>query len=404
MTRFFIGLTFICITFCFYGVYLAHFELQAVNPSFKSNISAFNDYKGVLNVHTELSSGSSSANFVNHSAKLAELDFIFFTDLNIFNNPTTTEAYNSDLLSFNAGKYSYLDSRLIHYSFSQSPLGSNLGEAQVRLADILSQKVGSNKDDLTILAHPYKAGFTWRGELPSGLDGIEILNLRSLINRSWEESKLSTLWSFVIYPFNPKLAFIRLYKEPKEELRLWDEYTPHRPLNGYAGTEASARAIPITNVFLKFPSYKRSFEFMSNHVVSRSELTGSYQSDKTKIYSALKTGQFYVALDTLGDPQGFEVVLQEKENEYLMGSIVRLDKDLLLKVKMPEGMNYDFEVILYRNGNNIAKSSEKISYFKINDVGAYRVQVKVAAELPIPDAKKWISWIYTNPFYITDSK
>lgn len=405
MTRFFIGLTFICITFCFYGVYLAHFNLETVNPSLDNAISSsLNDYRGVMNVHTELSSGSSSSSFVAMSARMAELNFIFFTDVNIFGTPTITESYQSDLITFNAGKFSYLDSRFIHYSLSQTPLGGNLGEAQMKLADLLSQKVGNNKDDLTILAHPFKAGFNWKGPLPTGLDGIEILNLRSLINRSWEESKLSTLWSFIIYPFNAELAFIRLYREPNEEIRLWDEYTSQRPLNGYAGTEASARAIPFSDVIIRFPSYKRSFEFMSNHIVLRSELTGNFNSDKIKVYNALKSGHFYVALDTLGETKGFSAVITSNDKDYIMGEQVPLTKDTALKVSLPEGMRYNYEVILYRNGQAIGRSSEQTSLFKINEEGSYRIQVRVLANLPIPDAKKWISWIYTNPFYLKAKK
>ncbi|UXR65811.1 hypothetical protein EZJ49_06060 [Bdellovibrio bacteriovorus] len=181
-------LSFLLVTFCLYGFYLNQYDFAVVPTQISSEHSRnLYDYKGVMNVHTDLSSGSAPASFVITSAKLANLDFVFFTDYNIFNVPTTFESYHGNLLVFNAGKYSYLDSRLLYYSLNQDRIGSNLGDAQVKLSDLLSQKTGASKDTLTILAHPYKAGFSWSGEIPSGLDGFELVNLKSLINRAWEE-------------------------------------------------------------------------------------------------------------------------------------------------------------------------------------------------------------------------
>lgn len=306
-------ISFLLVTYFLYGFYINQYEVSVIPPQItREHSRLLNDYKGVMNVHTDLSSGSATSSFVITSAKLANLDFLMFTDLNIFNMPTTFESYHGNLLVFSAGKYSYLDSRLIYYSLNQESIGNNLGDAQVKLADLLSQKTGASKDTLTILTHPYKAGYSWNGEIPSGLDGFELLNMKSLVNRAWEESKISTIWSLAIYPFNPRLSFIRLYTEPTDEIALLDKLSQHRRIVVYAGTEASARVIPLANYFIRFPSYKRSFEFMSNHILLKSELTGSFNSDRVKVFNALKNGNFYMALDMLGDPKGFIATLEEE--------------------------------------------------------------------------------------------
>lgn len=393
--------SFLLVTFFMYGFYLNQYELAVVPSQITSQHSRnLYDYKGVLNVHTDLSSGSAPASFVITSAKLANLDFVFFTDLNIFNIPTTFESYHGNLLVFNAGKYSYLDSRLLYYSNIQESIGNNLGDAQVKLADLLSQKTGANKDTLTILAHPYKAGYSWSGEIPSGLDGFELLNLKSLMNRAWEQSKISTIWSLLIYPFNPRLAFIRLYTEPTDEIALLDKLSQQRKVVVYAGTEASARAIPLANYLIRFPSYKRSFEFMSNHVLLKSELTGSFNSDRNKVFNAMKSGSFYIALDTLGDPKGFSATIEDEGRSYMMGSEVRLSKNMSLKVSLPSTPQAFFEILILRNGQIQARVNQAEAVFPIIEPGAYRVQVRVSPMLPLPDAKKWITWIYTNPFYV----
>lgn len=397
-----VTLSFFLITYFLYGFYINQYETFTIPPKIgKDHTKNLNDYKGVLNVHTDLSSGSASAGFVISSAKMANLDFVLFTDLNIFDLATAFEAYHGDLLVLSGGKYSYLDSRLIYHSLKQESIGKNLGEAQVKLADLLSQKTGASKDSLTILTHPYKAGYSWTGEIPTGLDGFELLNLKSLLNRAWEESKISTAWSLLIYPFNPRLSFMRLYTEPKEEIALLDKLSQERKVVVYAGTEASARAIPLSNYLLRFPSYKRSFEFMSNHILLKSELTGNFNSDRVKIFNALKNGNFYMALDVLGDPKGFVATVEGDNKVHLMGTQVKLSKKMNLKVSLPGKPKDFFEVMVFRDGEVINRINVSEFELPITQAGVYRVQVRVSPMLPLPDARKWFTWIYTNPFYIT---
>ncbi|HEY1079841.1 MAG TPA: hypothetical protein VGE46_07080 [Bdellovibrio sp.] len=393
--------SFLLVTYFLYGFYINQYDISVIPTQItRSHSQSFNDYKGVINVHTDLSIGSAPSSFVIASAKLANLDFLMFTDLNTFNIPTTFESYHGNLLVFSAGKYSYLDSRLIYYSLKQESIGENLGEAQVKLADLLSQKTDDSKDTLSILAHPYKAGYSWNGEIPTGLDGFELLNMKSLINRAWEESKLSTIWSLAIYPFNQRLAFLRLYTEPTDEIALLDKLSQQRRAVVYGGTEASARVIPLANYFIRFPSYKRSFEFMSNHILLRSELTGSFNNDRQKVFSALKNGNFYISLDMLGDPKGFVATIEDETRSHLMGSSVKLGKNMNLKVSLPLKPKDFFEIMIVRNGDVVARINDPETSYPITQPGTYRVQVRVSPLMPLPDAKKWITWIYTNPFFV----
>ncbi len=394
-------IAFLAVTYFLYGFYINQYEVSTIPRQLSAEHAAnYYDYKGVLNVHTDLSAGSAPASFVITSAKLANLDFLMFTDVNMFNVPTTFESYHGNLLVFSAGKYSYLDARLIYYSLNQETIGNSLGEAQVKLADLLSQKTGASKDTLTVLAHPYKAGYNWNGEIPTGLDGFELWNQKSLSNRAWAESKLSVIWSLLIYPFNPRLSLLRLYTEPTDEVALLDKLSTQRKVVIYAGTEASARAIPLANYLVRFPSYKRTFEVMSNHIMLKSELTGSFNSDRVKVFNALKNGNSYIALDMLGDPKGFVATIDEDNRSHLMGSEIKLTKKMALKVKLPAKPKDFFEIVILRNGESVAKINDPEVNFPITQPGTYRVQVRVSPMLPLPDAKKWITWIYTNPFYV----
>lgn len=384
-----------------YGFYISQINVNVIPLKLKKeNTIEFFDYKGVINVHSELSLGSSSYGQIIAAARTAGLDFIFFTDLNLFDIPYGNEGYHGNTLVFTGGKYSYLDSRLIFYSHKSEELGPTLGDSQVRLSDYLSQKKSMNKDSLIILAHPFKLGFTWSGEIPIGMDGLELINLKGLSTRSWESSKLSVLWSFLMYPFNSKLALVRMFQEPSEEISLFDEVSLKHHFNLFAGAEASARAIPIANYLIKFPSYQKSFEIFSNHVLLKSELTGQLASDKQKIFQALKNGNFYLAFDLLGDTKGFQAIVQDKNKTHLMGSHIKFNKNLILEAQVPVEPSDFYEIVVYRNGIRYATGNSSNINLQITEPGVYRIQVRVSPWLPLPDGKKWLTWIYTNPFYI----
>lgn len=382
-----------------YGFYISQNDLKIINPTLKKNTElSYYDYKGILNVHSDHSIGSSPIIQIIRSARNAKLDFMILTDLNDFSEKNLVEGYFDETLIMSGSKISYLDSRFMIVPFQKQSLGRNLGEAQVKLADLLSQE--KNKDFLIILSHPYKAGFSWSGPLPQGLDGFELINLKSLSYRAFDISKLSPLWSLFIYPFNPTLSFVRLFNEPTEELNLFDSSQEQGPFYGFSGAEASARAFPITDYPIKFPSYQKTFEIFSNHVILKSELIGNVKSDKTKILTALKYGNFYLSFDMLGDPKGFKCVMEDRSKTFLMGSKVKLNKDLKLKINLPQKPNYFFETVIYRNGSRFETVNDPTAEITINQLGVYRVQVRVSPYFPLPDATKWITWIYTNPFFV----
>lgn len=400
--RVWITLSILLMCYFVYGFYISQFDLSVVPQQLrKENFPGFYDYRGVINVHTDLSLGSSQPLQVISAAKAAKLDFLMLTDLNVFQDIANLEGYHGNTLVFVGTKISYLDSRLIYYSMTREALGDSLGEAQVKMADLLSQNIGANKDSLLILAHPYKAGFSWSGDIPPGLDGFEVLNIKSLSVRAWDISKFSTLWSLMTYPFNAKLSMLRLFSEPSEELNLLDRLAQERRILGYAGAEASARAVPLASYLIKFPSYFRSFEMFTHHLLLKSELTGNTSADRQKIFSALKSGQFYLSFDMIGDPKGFNAYVEDKGKIYPMGSHIKLSKNLVLRVRIPvEPLEY-FEVVVYRNGIRHETFNSSEVDIQLTEPGAYRVQVRVSPYLPLPDAIKWITWIYTNPFFVT---
>lgn len=384
-----------------FGLYLAQYNLsvQSTIP-FRENSLDYFDYKGAINIHTDMSLGSESIDKIALAAKEANLDFILITDLNPFYDTKSFETYFDKTLILNGAKYSYLDSRLNYYSKIKQEVGTEMGDIQIFFTDRLSKTANEDKADLVWLAHPFGSEYNWNGPAPEGLTGIEVLNLKSLTQSAFKKSFINVFWSLIIYPFNPRLAFMRMFLEPSQEFNFFDSTSQQRPFVAFAGSEASARSIPFPGTRLKFPSYYNLFSLMSNHILLKSELTGQLEGDREKIFSALEKGQFYMCLDALGDPKGFYAQITSGKKSYPIGSKVKSSKDLKIEYALPEEPNTFFEVVLYKNGIRYENLNTQSGVFTNLDPGVYRIQVRVIPNLPLPDAKKWFSWIYTNNFYV----
>ncbi|OQW50574.1 MAG: hypothetical protein A4S09_01925 [Proteobacteria bacterium SG_bin7] len=400
MKKFFIFSAFL-ISFLIYGLFVSQYNFLAVDTSLSSqNPEGYYDYRGVTHSHSDLSTGSRNQDEINHEAQKANLDFLIHTELNYFSQRTRTEGYFNKLLVLQADEFSYLDSHIIVYPADSKHHFSGLGETQVFLADVLSKKSSEKNSDLIALAHPFKDGSTWSGEYPEGLNGVEVLNLKSIWQNAWRESKLSFLWSILIYPFNSRLALLRIYDAPERELQLWDKINSRFQSVGLLGNDATARLSSIGKNFFRFPSYQESFSIASNHVLLGSELTGDFESDRNKILHALNNGNFYLCMDLLGDPKGFIAEIKANANSYLPGSTIRLKEQPWLYVKLPKTPRFPFEVQVFQNGKLMKTFNEPSITMELTEKGSYRIAVRVIPTLPLPDGKRWFSWIFTNPFTV----
>jgi hypothetical protein len=389
--------------FLFFVYWLVLSQLQATvvpDELGLSNYPGFYDYHGVSNVHTNRGLGSGSPSSVILAAQEAGLNYLFLTDLNVFDGSAIPEGYHRQLLVMNGKQYGYLDSRLLTYDLQRRHSLESLGQAQVLLADLLTQSGVDAESDLLILAHPFKPGFSWTGPYPSGLDGLEVINLKSVWHKAWNDSKMSFFWSALIYPFNPQFSLLRLYEEPQDELNLWDKLSLAKRTIGIAGSEATARTVSLGALSFRFPSYQRSFSLVSNHILLRSELTGEAESDRRKILKALSDGQFYMCLDVLGNPKGFAAFIQDRERIIPIGGRVKYQSGMKIVVHIPRKPRVPFETKFIKDGQELMASNSLDTEFELHGKGVYRLIVRVFPTLTLPDGQRWMTWIYTNPFYV----
>ncbi len=389
MSRFFLSFAFILISFVAYGFYLSQFEFNLIPRSQRPDVVPFYDYTLSNRIYTNLSIGSGDPLSISNEAKSAQIDYVLLTDRNPYYN-LDSDVYINDVGVLTGATITVGDRQVVYYSpenknFYENPFAHSTASDAL----IIETQSIQNKYNLD---HLQKSEF----------DGLEVINFKNISQNSWTSSRISTLWSILYYPFNPRLALIRLFKEPADELRLFDQLSQEKKVGFFLGAEATAKAIPFADWLIKFPSYERSFSIASYHLMANSELKGVIKDDAKNILSLLKKGYFYIAFDALGDPAGFENYLSNKitDKKYFTGDTVSYNKNLQIYYKLPTEPNVFYEVVLIKNGQRVDHLNTFEGIFNIETKGVYRLQVRLSPRLPLPDAIKWLTWIYTNNFYV----
>lgn len=390
MNRFFLVLTFCLISFVVYGFYISQFEFKIIHPIVKVQTTPtfLYDYKMAIDVYSHLSSGSGNVLTISEEAKRARLNYVLLSDENSF--------YDLDIDKYLAGigmlfgtKITSSQRQFIYYSPTAKAFFKKSSE------DLANDPLA-----LIIESHRINQPYDIENLKKNSFDGIEVINFKNIAQKSWKESKLSTIWSILYYPFNPRLALTRLYKEPSEELAVFDRLSQIKKVGFFMGAEATARAIPFADWLVKFPSYEMNFNIASQHIFLTSELTGDIDYDNGKILAALKQGHSYVAFDAVGDAAGFETYIIDGHKKIFTGDDVPFNKGLRLYYKLPAEPIPFYEVVLFKNGHRIDHLNTFEGVFTLKTAGVYRLQVRLSPSLPLPDATKWITWIYTNNFYV----
>ena len=225
-----------------------------------------------------------------------------------------------------------------------------------------------------MLTHPLRPRYQWSGEYPLGLDGIEIINLKAIWEKTFLRDKGRFLGFFLTYPFNESLAWLQLWKLPQDEIDLWDRLNQVRPTFAYAGADADGNS---------WMSYSRLFSLAQTHVLLKSELTGNFTNDREKLQQAFRDGQFYLSLDFIESPEGF---LWYKD-----GKNIRLN--------LPDLKDQTMEAVVYRSGEQW-KTFDTSTTIENPPPGSYRVVIRLKLALPFPLGKKWYTWIFSNPVQI----
>ncbi len=389
MNRIFFLITVFLISFSIYGFYISQFEFDFIqNKKPTENVNLFYDYKVGLGVFTQLSIGSGQLLSIAEEAKRARLNYVFISDINAYYSLPVDQNI-SGIGILNAIKEKSNTKNQFVYKLNQKDFSTSEGKT-----------LSTDASTLIISTNPISQSYNLNELIEQSIDGVEVVNFKKIVQNSWLNSKLSTIWSILYYSFNPRLALIRLFHEPNDEIKIFDQLSQKKRVVFFMGAEATAKAIPFADWLVKIPSYESSFSIASQHLLLTSELSGDLELDKIKITQALKNGNSYVGFDALGDTNGFEIYMTQLKQKYFNSDQIHWGKKLKIFYKLPAEPSVFYEVILFKNGVRFDHLNTFTGEFIIPEPGVYRVQVRLSPRLPLPDAIKWITWIYSNNFYV----
>jgi hypothetical protein len=384
-----------------YVAYTAAFYLRVSTAKSKRPIvtsrgqppdqDALFEYRGLIHVHSDYSHDArGSYDELSRAAHRHGLAFLVITDHN-----------NVDAIA--AGEQGWRNGALL-----LTGVESGRCEGYMLFVDIKSyvhESISSTREALQeylrqggfgLVIHAGNCRRAWKGELDSAIDGLEILDYADQL---YDCSAFAKLNAFLFYPAKRALACLRVYHRPAETLARWDREASARPVVGFYGPNMHQN-VRILGWEPKFPPADAVMPLASNHILSREPLAGDFQSDKRVVYTAIRNGNLFFALDILGDSSGFRFSARQEDSSAVMGETLSSDVETVFSVRLPRiEDNSQFEIVIYRNGVEFLRERGRELTFRATQAGAYRVEV--LTRVPTFFGRgRMAPWIYSNPIYL----
>ncbi|MEW6456484.1 MAG: PHP domain-containing protein [Acidobacteriota bacterium] len=367
-------------------IFLLNYKKFFFTP-YKSDVNS-SELEGVIHVHSILSDGKSDVKQISEEAKKAGLDFLILTDHGHPNfKSLKQEGIHNSISVISGSEISVHEGHLLGIGFEEptykfSPVGKEAME-DVR-----------EGGGISIIAHPNSKKVPWNGNFDGNFNGIEIINIDSQM-RGHNLVSLVTLP--FIYPINPLYAFLRIIKNPVEEIKKWDSLNKKGEVWGFYALDAHGK-LSITESFsLPFPSYSSLFRIIKLHIPVEKDFPINFREKRALILNSLKNGKFYSSIDGASSSRGFRFY-GKKGNKFLSaGEIEEKESDLFVEASF----NFPFEIHLIKNGETIKKSKEKILKYRVKENGFYRAEVHLINN---PVLREDVPWILSNPIYMRSKK
>ncbi len=350
----------------------------------------YNDYKGVIHVHTSIG-GHSTGSFdelIDGAAKNA-LDFVVMTE-------HTSEFFDSSELTLRS-----VHNGVLFVNGQEVETGSRDrfllldGSAKAGLAVKIStpeflQKIHAEKK-LALITYPENYQ-TWDADF----DGIEVFSLHTNAKKMNPVLALfDALWSFHAYP---ELVLAKYFQRPSENLEKFDEISAQKKSTLFAGTDAHSNigfhlfgddaGNKMFNV--KIDAYETIFRTVRNHVL----LEKDREFNQENLLDALKKGHCFVGIDVLSDSKGFIFAAENGAEQKIMGDEIVLTESINLKVAAPQIAR----IVIFKNGEKVFEETGKTEInFQVKERGTYRAEVYLDSLDALFDK---MPWIISNPIYV----
>lgn len=350
----------------------------------------YDEYKGVIHVHTSLG-GHSTGGFDELTAAAAanDLDFVVMTE-------HVSSAYDTSVLTLNGfhGKTLFVGGnegntgdgdRMLVVPGSNEVAGLNSMPTQAAY-----EKLHAN-NQLVFVAYPETQN-TWDADF----DGTEVFSL-STNSREINPFLIffDMMWSFPAYP---DLVTASYFRRPDEVLRKYDETSARRRTSLFAGIDAHSNigfqlfSDDAGNNLLgiKLDPYEMVFRLARIHLITQKGQPLTRES----LVATFKNGNFYTGLDVIGDSSGFSFIARDGDITRTMGDEVTLTPETRLTASAPLAARF----VVFKNGEKFYELSDTTEIaVNVTERAAYRVEV-YRDSLSIPYDR--MPWIMSNPIYV----
>jgi hypothetical protein len=341
--------------------------IRQLNSQRTQTPTNFNEYKGVVHVHSFLG-GHSSGSFsdIIAAAQANQLNFVIMTEHTEKDFDTaamTLQGMHGGVLFINGNETSAAN-----------------GDRLLTLPN-----------DVAIVAYPEEFK-NW--ETP-GLDGVEIYNVFTNTRRANPIVALfDVLWSQRAYP---DLLFALYYERPNESLKKWDQALARARLTATPGNDSHANiGISLrdssgkTLAGIQLDPYETSFRLVRLHVL----LPQNTPLDPTNLLQAMRSGHCFISFDLFGDTTGFTFEAESASDRKIQGDEITLTANTRLRIHTPVASR----VLLFKDGHVVLNEAGiTTKEIPVTERGVYRVEVY------LPEVERIIGekpWIISNPIYV----
>jgi len=321
--------------------------------------NGFNEYKGVVHVHSFLG-GHSAGTFseIISAAQANQLQFVIMTE-------HTEKDFDTAAMTLQ-GTHGGV-------------LFINGNETSAENGDRLLVLPG----DVSIVAYPEQ----FKNWDAARINGVEVYNVYTNAKQANPViAFFDTLWSQRSYP---DLIFALYFKRPDESLKKWDQALTRARLTATGGNDAHANiGVSLRDsagkklLGIQLDPYEVSFRLVRLHVL----IEENKALDQTTLIEAIRAGHCFVGFDFLGDPSGFAFEAVGK----IQGDEVTLQADTKLLVRSP----VPARIVILKDGmvfwDETGITAKEIP---ITERGVYRAEVYLPQVGNLP-------WIISNPIYI----
>jgi hypothetical protein len=351
------------------------------------------EYVGNLHVHTRFSDGAATHAEIAEAALLAGLDFVIFTDHNLWLD--SIEGYYGDE---QRGHVLLLAGEEVH-DRTRMPqcnhvLAYGAGREVVSHAHSLGELLQAIRDSggMSFIAHPDDRSVAWLKEpaIPwldryvAGFTGIEVWNYMSRF-----KEHIQTRQEALHAVFRPEEVMVG--PSPRT-LALWDQLlgAGHRTV-GIGGADAHGTRVGIGPFAHTVFAYDYLFSCVNTHLLTRHPISGDLQRDRQMLYQSLRQGRAFIGYEIPGSTRGFRYTAQGQNTSVTMGEHIRLGHGVTLQVLAPARAH----IKIICHGEIVAEEDhvENLTHV-VRQEGAYRAEVWRMYQ------RIERAWILSNPIYV----